>query len=396
MKFGEGLSGTIRFRLTSGDVSYVLQALANSNVIISDVEMESELSALVSISSGDYRKALKILKRNGARCELLRRRGISWMLYRLRKRAVLIGGCLVLTVLTIWIPTRIFFLEVKGNESLPANYIITQATEEGLIFGCKRAEVRSEKLKNQLLAKIPQLEWVGVTTSGCVATISVSESQTPNTSEEKYILGNIVAVCDGVVNSVTVTKGNPICRPGQAVQKGQILISGYEDCGLVLKHSGAEGEVYADTYRILEGVSLVNGGKRTDSKFVFHAITIRIGKKLIKFSKDSGISHTSCVKMYSERYATLPGGFRLPVSLIIETYYDYEFNSYSSEDDESDWISGAVEIYLQSQMLGGKVLSGDLKLDAEESVCRFRGAYRCREQIGMTRIEEILPYGKDS
>ncbi len=395
MGIDNNIGGNVRFRLTSGDLSRTLQELAKSNLTVHEVVMESELSALVSLSVGEYRKAWKIIKRNGGQTELIKRQGLLWMMYGLRKRAVLLTGCLILLALTIWLPSRIFFLDVTGNQLLPDNYIKMQAQMQGMSFGCKRSEVRSEIMKNRLLAEIPELEWVGITTSGCVATISVRESQTRNhKNESESVPGNVIAVCDGVISSVTVTKGNPVCKPGQAVQKGQILISGYEDCGLILKHTGAEGEVYANTYRILEGFSLLSADKRTDLKSVTKKISIRIGKNLIKLSKDSGISYTSCVKMYSERYVTLPGGFQLPVSFVVETFYDYESSSIIS-DHAYDWLNVAVESYLQNQMFAGTVLNNNLQLNVRDEICFFRGQYSCIEQIGVNKIEEILSYGKN-
>ena len=40
-----------------------------------------------------------------------------------------------------------------------------------------------------------------------------------------------------------------LCAPGQAVSKGQVLISGYTDCGLCVLSQRAQGEVMAYTGR---------------------------------------------------------------------------------------------------------------------------------------------------
>lgn len=396
MKSIEDLSGSMRIRLTSADVSYSLKTLANSNITVWDVEMDSELSALVSISGMNLTKAKKVLKKTGASMEIQKQSGPGVLLSKFRKRLLLILGLITIAFLTIWLPTRIFFWEVSGNDKIPANFIIAKLQQEGVYFGCKRSEIRSEKLKNQLLEEIPQLEWVGVTTSGCVAKIWVSESGAINEKKNNEAFGNIVAICDGVVNSVTVTKGNPICKPGQAVQKGQVLISGYEDCGFLLKHSGADGEIYANTFRKIDGVSLSTGAKRTDLNSVSKKITIRIGKKLIKLSKDSGISYCTCVKMYSERCMILPGGFCLPVSLITETHYDYAKRSCSLSEDDFKWLSAETETYLLSHLLGGTIHAREFSIQSADEICQFRGVYSCTEQIGINKIEEIFSNGKNS
>lgn len=396
MTVGERMLGCVRLRITSGDITYALQELSKANVLVLEAEVESELSALVLISTSDFKKTIDVLNRIGAHTQLITRRGLLQLLCKLRKRVILIGTCIVLILFTLWIPTRIFFWEVKGNNQLPANYIIAQAQSCGLTFGCKRSEIRSERIKNLLLSQIPQLEWIGVTTSGCVVTICVSESQSLQQNDDAIEPGNVVAVCDGVVSSVTVTKGNPVCKTGQAVQKGQVLISGYEDCGLLIKHTGAQGDVYANTLHKVEGVLPTLAKRRVVQQQIKKRYCLKIGKNIINFSKDSGISDISCVKMYAQRSVTLPGDFQLPVSLIQETYYSYELCSTTLEERDYEWIESVAETYLRNQMLGGMILHKETKILSTDDVYRFRGIYRCTEQIGVNMIEEILSYGKNS
>ena len=45
--------------------------------------------------------------------------------------------------------------------------------------------IRSEKVKNSLLQRIPQLQWAGINTDGCVAVISVREKTAIKNSEFK-------------------------------------------------------------------------------------------------------------------------------------------------------------------------------------------------------------------
>ena len=158
MKSVQEFSGSVRIRLTSADVSGSLQKLLDSGITILDAEIDSELSALVSVSSRDYAKAFAILKKSGVKCELMEQSGFVWMLYQIRRRWILLCGCIVLFALTIFLPTRVFFLRVEGNEIIAANYILDHVKENGLYFGCKRASIRSESIKNSLLADLKKSE----------------------------------------------------------------------------------------------------------------------------------------------------------------------------------------------------------------------------------------------
>ena len=95
----------------------------------------------------------------------------------------------------------------------------------------------------------------GVNTSGCVATVSVRERTDPEVTEQDSAVSNIVASRDGFIVSATVTRGNFLCRVGQSVKAGQVLISGYTDCGICIQATRAEGEIYAQTSRDFAAVT---------------------------------------------------------------------------------------------------------------------------------------------
>ena len=83
---------------------------------------------------------------------------------------MVIGLCLLLLLVCI-LPTRVLFMRVEGNESIPENLILEAAEDCGIRFGASRSAVRSEKVKNGILSRISELQWVGVNTKGCIAVI---------------------------------------------------------------------------------------------------------------------------------------------------------------------------------------------------------------------------------
>lgn len=388
---GKSLSSIFRFRLTSADIPGALRRLADSEIFLYDVVWEDDLSVLLTVSRKQWYKTQLILEKRGDRCEAVGQTGLYWQLLAIKRRWLLLAGILLLFALTLWIPSRIWFYEVSGNQYLANRHILTIAQDSGLTFGCRRSVIKSEKTKNSMLEKIPELDWVGITTAGCVATIEVREKPKEEKSDNKtFGVSHITAVCDGVVDSVTVTSGVALCKPGQAVNSGQILISGYEDCGLLIRAMQAEGEVYAKTMRTVTLISSTNERQRGQISASEKKYSLQIGKNLINFSKDSGISPPGCVKMYSRKYLTLPGGFRLPVALISEETVSYETVPANGCEEDHQWLEESAEQYVLSLMNAGEILLQQTALQCESEICMLTGIYACREQIGKTMIEEIL------
>lgn len=387
----------IRVKITSADIPGFLQAATVHNVIMRDIINDDDLTIRVTVTGAEYKKLLKIAEKRADHCSPVRKWGAGWTFSRIKNRWLLITGILFLLALTVFVPSRIFFFEVKGNDSVPKRWILEKAEESGLVFGCIRSNVKSERIKNNLLLQIPELDWVGVTTAGCVATIEVKEKPVVEQTEQpQFTVGHIVASCDGVIEQMTVTNGMPLCKPGQAVSQGQILISGFQDCGIIIKATGAEGEVFAKTFHTLEMVTPVLTDIRTEKIHSETKYFIQIGKKLINFVKDSGISPYGCVKMYDRKYLTLPGGFQLPVALVCEEQIFYETECAATPSDCS-WLDEAAKQYVLSQMSAGQILRTQTEVTQTDNLYTLLGAYACREQIGENRIEEILKTdGKDS
>ena len=387
----------IRVKITSADITGFLKAATGHNLILQDIVSDDDLTIQVTITGAEYKKLTKIAQKRGDHCRPVRKWGVGWSFSRIKNRWLLIVGILFFVALTVFVPSRLFFFDVKGNNTVPKRWILEKAEQSGLQFGCLRSGVKSERIKNNLLLQIPELDWVGVTTAGCVATIEVKEKPAvEHTQMSRFAVGHIVAACDGVVEQMTVTNGMALCKPGQAVSRGQILISGFQDCGIIIKATEAEGEVFAKTFHPLQMVTPVLTDVRREKIYSERKYFIQIGKKLINFAKDSGISPYGCVKMYNRKYLTLPGGFELPVALICEEQIYYETECIDTPLT-CEWLDEAAKQYVLSQMSAGQILTAHTQTAENENLYTIIGAYACREQIGENRIEEILKTdGKDS
>lgn len=396
MDFWHSLGGMVVGELVSADVPAALTAINQAGIPLFHTEAKDEFTIHFRVGRQNVKKLRHILKRRGDRFHIQGKQGIYWDLKGLLKRPVLLIGLMCLLMFACFVPTRIFFIQVEGNVLLPTNLILEKAAESGICFGASRREVRSEKMKNGLLEALPQLQWAGVNTDGCVATITVRERQETVSSPVKTGVSSIVADCDGVILSCTATKGNLVCKPGQAVKAGQTLISGYTDCGLTIRATQADGEVYARTQRNLSVVCLSTCKKRTVQTKTVTKYSIIVGKKRINLSKSSGILDTTCDKMYVENFLTLPGGFQLPIGIVTETWVIYDcIDTQLEEDVLSKRLSAYAQEHLRKSMIAGEILSASVEAQADGDSYRLYGTYACREMIGRVQEEEIItPHGK--
>lgn len=389
MNIWRSMAGMVQVRLTSADLTAAFMAMGNQEIEAFGIQWENELTAEFAIPRKDFRKLKALTRKRGDALQIKGRRGLYWAVHRLLKRPVLCFGILFLTIMTLYLPTRVLFVEVEGNSAVDTNRILEAAEQCGLGFGTNRRTIRSEQLKNRLLQQIDGLQWAGVNTYGCRAVISVKERQPKQEKQDGNIVTSIVASRDGIIEQITVHSGNRLCTPGQAVQAGQVLISGYTDCGICIRAGRAEGEVFARTTRHLNAVFPMDHQEKGQIRSTQKKISLLIGKKQINFFQDSGISTPGCDKMYSINYLTLPGGFRLPLALIIETRITYEYAIDSAaEDAASRWLTQFAGRYLTGQMIAGEICRRAENMERSDNALVLHGYYECLEMIGQTRYEE--------
>jgi sporulation protein YqfD len=391
MDLWHSLNGVVELEIISADPAHMLSDLYEQGIPLSNIRHVDELTVRLQVKRQYVKKVIAHAEKRGEISKILSQKGLFWHFCRLSKRPALAIGFAFYLLLTVFLPTRIYFFRVEGNQNVPENLILELASQCGLSFGSERRQVRSEQVKNALLGAVPELEWVGINTAGCVATISVRERQAGGEVRQPLGVSSIIASCDGVIKEMTVTGGSALCTPGQSVRAGDVLISGYTDCGLTIRAERAKGEVYAATNRELTFVMPEKSYARGARTRIEKNYGIIIGKNRINFSQDSGILDINCVKMYEENYLTLPGGFVLPIAIVTETcIYTAESTPTAGEDECSDLLSNLAQSYLREQMVAGMIMETREEFAQQEGALWLTGKYECHEMIGRERIEEII------
>lgn len=388
----------LRVRITSAEPETVLTKLIYDDIEITDAVWLDPLTVEIQIHNRQAASARKILDRCGASWSLLRREGTLWSIINIWKRPVLLAGMILFLVLASVLQGRILFIRVIGNDGVSDTQILQTAESCGIRFAAKAADVRSENVKNHLLAQLPRLQWLGVTTSGCVATIHVKErSVAAAQPDNEHHVSSIIAAQDGMITQMNVYSGNPLFQTGQTVKAGDVIISGYTDCGIKVLAGQADGEVFAHTLRDITFLSPSASGARGDFVKKHTCYRLRIGKKVINLCNHSGIQDATCVKMYSEDYWTLPGGFQLPVALIKVTSAYYADSPQIGEEEDNTWLPQYARDYLLSQMIAGEILNESLICNMSGGVCELNGVYACHEMIGQVKCEETIEqYAEDN
>lgn len=398
MPMGSHPPAFLSIELTSADISSLLKEMNRIGVSIRHVEPLDELTVRATVPAEGLYTMQKMLLRRGEKIRVLGRKGPYWSIHSLLRRPVLIAGLMILMILSFWLPTRVFFISVEGNHHVPTKQILACAEQCGIRFGASRSDVRSERLKNALLEVMPELQWAAINTTGCTAVISVQERAIAEERNLSVDVSSIIAERDGIITECIVRKGTALCKVGQAVQAGEVLVSGYNDCGLVIQALQADAEIFAQTKRNHTVAIPLDFQYKGAILFTEKKYSLIFGKKKINFYNDSGISDTTCDKIYEEYQLTLPGGFVLPVAIAVESMVHYDtVTTHVDQEGMLTHLKQASKEYVLSQMISGEILDSSHNLNSSEQLYTLTEEFTCREMIGRIKNEEnIRSYGKSN
>lgn len=385
------LGAYTKIKLISADPFARVSRLCDMGIHFHKLSYLDAVTITANIPANEYAWLSAYLKETGDSLVCVKDFGFNAFMKTVKKRILLVIGVFVLLCLTLMIPTRLLFIRVEGNQSVSTQRILEAAKACGTEFFALSKDVRTDALKNALMTQIREISWASIKVNGCSAVITVKEREQPDVSESQDEFGSIISTADGVITDIQVLKGTPKCSVGQAVVKGQLLVSGYTDCGILIKAEAARAEIKAETMRAVVTVSPAFYALRKGITEKNKRFSLLLGKMRIKLYNDGGIYDTTCVKMYEENYLTLPGGFPLPLALITETVCDTETEAFTAaQADDLLWQNDASDFYILNQLNAGSIMSVHRDSGIFGSVLRSENRYVCQEHIGKVSNEVNL------
>ena len=302
-----------------------------------------------------------------------RRGGLPTLVYRYRKRMGLaLGGLLAILLLTVSAHT-VWDVRVEGGneevEALLANC--------GLHVGAWMPALDVDGIESRLLTESDSVAWVSVNLRGSVAYVQVRPLVRPE-SARRTQMTNLVAQCDGVIDSVRLIAGEAVVSPGELVRAGQLLVAGVRDSGVQgYTTVAAQGEVLA---RVEDTVSVylprvieqkVYGDVKISEKILFF-----FGKS-IKITKKTGIIEGNCDTIRSLENISLPNGTVLPISVETTLAQSYETREVTLTDEELtarayERLGLALAEATQSATLLAKSVQCELTDTGILLTCRYR------------------------
>lgn len=192
-------------------------------------------------------------KKSSCALEIQRCSGMKNTARRYRRRTGLWIGAGLLVVGLLVMSRFVWRVEVQGTERLEPEVITAALAEYGVRSGALASGIDARTVERQMQIRFEEIAWITVNVEGSRVTAIIEETVPPPAVVEDGIPTNLIAAETGFITKVEVQNGNPVVKPGDSVQAGDLLVSGIMDNKVGESRTAhARGQVYAQVRAKLE------------------------------------------------------------------------------------------------------------------------------------------------
>ncbi len=282
--------------------------------------------------------------------------GIPGKFKRIRYKYGLFVGILISCVMIFFTSNLVWDIRIDGNESISDTEIREILSECGLEIGSSWFSLNRGRVETAVLDHGDKLSWININRRGTVAYIEVIENTLHQGGEVPKHTGyaNIVATESCVIEEITVKCGTAAVKPGDAVKKGDVLISGIMPSGEFCYADGSVIGRLSDTVEI--NVSRKYERREMCAEEVIES-TIKLFKLNINILKKYGNSYDSCDIIEDIKVFSLFGGAPLPICIVNKTAQSYKIIQDEYSDEELVSVaSSRLRALTTAELIGSDLL----------------------------------------
>jgi similar to stage IV sporulation protein len=269
--------------------------------------------------------------------------------------------------------------------------VVAELLACGLGVGSYIPNISAPQLENRVLMASERISWISIRMDGTVAVVQVIEQIPPSEAEEGHGPANLIAATDGQIEYLQLYRGNPVVVVGQAVRKGELLVSGiYDSNRYGYRYTRAAGQVMARTKReIVVEIPLEYTKKHCGAPFVGEKY-LHFFNFSVKISKNSRNQVGTCDIIKEKKRVEAPGLYRLPLYWEIVTITPYELQMATRTHEEALELAYAeLDLRLSALSEGAQILEKGITTELLENSLRLVCSISCIENIAEQSEFEI-------
>ncbi len=319
------LRGGSRLSVPAASAAEVFDLCLRCGLSYTDLARDGEGNLTFSLSRRAARRLLTLAEARECRPAVLSEFGLPVLLARLLVRPGLIAGLLLSLCLLLLSGSVVWDVRVTGNTTLSGREVRETLKACGFGIGSPIAGTDIGELETRVLISSDRIAWISVYLDGTVARVQIIEREEEAPPETpSRAPANLVAAADGQIEYLELYRGNAVVTAGQAVKKGELLVSGLYDSQVEgYRYTRAAGRVLARTERNFSVSIPLTYEKKCYSEPILTEMTLKFFDFPVKIFKRGGNPPSECDIIEKESAPESSGAPALPFSVVSQYAYPY-------------------------------------------------------------------------
>lgn len=140
------------------------------------------------------------------------------------RRSGLVIGIAIICIMLIAQQNIVTQIDIEGHYKTDEDALRGSLAKQGLSEGAAVWKIDNQEIENSILADYSDIRWINIERQGSRVWVHIAEGSLED-AEEKSAVHDVVAAKSGYVTRVIARDGQALVKPGDYVEKGQVLIS---------------------------------------------------------------------------------------------------------------------------------------------------------------------------
>lgn len=226
-KFFKFLKGYVIIKIYGKETERFINICIRRGINIGRIKNCRDGTFETSLPKSEFYLLKPIAYKTHTRVKILKKFGLYNIAVRYGSRYVLFLGVILGAAFVYTASRFIWTVEINGAELSDCESIYAALEESGVYPGAlKRNIADGERIKENILSKNENAVWAWVYIEGAKARVEIYEKIIPPEVIDRDLPCDITAACDGYIKKAIVKNGRKLCREGDTVSAGDVLISG--------------------------------------------------------------------------------------------------------------------------------------------------------------------------
>ncbi len=176
-----------------------------------------------SLSIRDFKRLRHIKRGICVKVHIISKSGLPFIIEKNNKRKGIVFGAVLFFLIITYLSSFIWIINVDTGNKANENYVLDVCKIVGIREGIRKHAFSPKNKKDEFLLNTDKYSWASFNVEGSILTVELKAAKNIDITDTP---SNLISSGEGIIKKLDVKSGTSVVKVGDAVAKGDLLVSG--------------------------------------------------------------------------------------------------------------------------------------------------------------------------